>query len=596
MVEIRDLHKTFGSTRALDGLDLVIGQGEVVALLGPNGAGKTTLVRILTTLLRPDRGAAAVAGLDTVHDALSVRRSIGLSGQFAAVDDLLTARENLELIGSLHHLGRAEARRRTESALERFSLQEAADRPAREYSGGTRRRLDLALGLIARPPLLVLDEPTTALDPRTRLDVWLLIEELVAEGTTVLLTTQYMEEADRLAHHIAVIDHGRMIAGGTSGELKARVGGDAVELLLDDQGDFERALAALEPPRDGTATIDREHRRVRLPAPDGAATLMSTLRRLDEAGVAVEDIGLHRPSLDDVFVALTGHAAQEDGEHRVAALEVGRGRRDGAATNPTGSRLPRLRRRAALRDGALDIALVTARNLRRGIRVPRLLWLSVVQPVIATLLFLYVLGGAIETPGLSYIDYLLPGVAIQMTMFGATTAMAMAVDLRGGMVDRFRSLPIARSAVLAARTLTDLLRTTVAVAVLLVAGLILGFGIHNGPWWALAAFGLILAFSFAVSWLFALIGMVAEDPETAQLASLLPFPLVLVSSAFVPVQTMPDWLQVFAGHQPVTVVVNAVRAMTQGGDVQRWLWPSLAWIAAMLLILIPLSVARYRRL
>jgi ABC-2 type transport system ATP-binding protein len=602
MVEVRDIRKSFGSVRALDGLDLSVGRGEAVALLGPNGAGKTTLVRILTTLLRPDSGSASVAGFDTVRDAEALRREVGLSGQFAAIDDLLTGRENLELIGSLHHLGHAEARRRARDSLERFSLQEAADRPARTYSGGMRRRLDLALALISRPPLLVLDEPTTGLDPGTRLDVWLLIEELLAEGTTLLLTTQYMEEADRLAHRIAVIDRGRTIARGTSGELKARVGGDAVELLLVEQLDFEKALVATAPLLDGTASVDRERRRVRLPAPDGAKTLMSTLRRLDEAGVEVEDIGLRRPSLDDVFVALTGRLAAEDGGGvgALAGAEPGAG--DGEAApgwereSESESEREAAAAEAGWRSALLDIVLVTGRDLRRVIRVPRLLWLSLVQPVIATFLFLFVLGGAVDTPGLSYIDYLLPGVAIQATLFGATTATAMAIDLQGGMVDRLRSLPIARSAVLAARTLTDLLRTAGAVTVLVAVGLILGFEIHNGTWWALLALLLVLAFGFAVSWLFVFIGMLAGDPETAQIASLVPFPLVLVSSAFVPVSTMPEWLQVFAAHQPVTVLVNAVRAMTQGGDVQRWLWPSLGWVAAMLLVLVPLSIARYRRL
>jgi ABC-2 type transport system ATP-binding protein len=596
MIEVRDVHKVFGQTRALKGLDLVVERGEVVALLGPNGAGKTTLVRILTTLLRPERGAASVAGFDTVRDAASLRQVIGLSGQFAAIDDLLTGRENLELIGSLHHFGRAEARRCAESALERFSLREAADRQAKTYSGGMRRRLDLALSLIARPPVLVLDEPTTGLDPRTRVDFWLLIEELVAEGTTLLLTTQYMEEADRLAHRIAVIDHGRTITGGTPDQLKARVGGDTVELLVADQTDFDKALAATAPLRDGTATVDRRRRRVALPAPGGATTLMSALRRLDEAGVVVDDIGLRRPSLDDVFVALTGHTANGTGDSRHANPHPENGRSTWSTTSAGGTGAGDSGSGSTWRSTLTDIALITVRDLRRVVRTPRALYLSLVQPVVVALLFLYVLGGAINTPGLSYVNYLIPGVAIQTTLFGATTAVAIAVDLQGGMIDRFRSLPIARSAVLAGQTLTDLVRTTLALCVLFGVSVLLGFGFHNGFWWGLAAFILILVFSFAMSWLLVLIGLVAKDPETAHLANMLPFPLVFVGSAYVPVETMPDWLQTFAGNQPFSVVINAVRAMTQGGDVHHWLSLSIAWIVAMLLLFIPLSVSYYRKL
>lgn len=242
-----------------------------------------------------------------------------------------------------------------------------------------------------------------------------------------------------------------------------------------------------------------------------------------------------------------------------------------------------------------DIALLTKRNLRRIVRTPRLLVLTTVQPVIFMLLFRYVFGGAIDTPGISYIDYLMPGIIIQATLFGATTAVAMAADLQGGMIDRLRSLPIARSAVLAARTLTDIVRTIFVTMLLVGVGMIIGFGFHSTPWWALGAFALVLAFSFAMSWLLALVGMLVKDPETAQIAALLPLPLLFASSAFVPVESMPTWLRTFANNQPIGVVINTVRAMTQGGDITHSLWQSMTWIAAMLIIIIPLAVARYRR-
>ena len=311
-VEVSGLAKSFGATRALAGVDLIAEPGRVLALLGPNGAGKTTLVRIIATLLRPDAGSARVGGLDVVADAAAVRPLIGLTGQFAAIDALLTGRENLEMVGELCQLGRAEARRRAAGLLARVSLGDAADRLARTYSGGMRRRLDLAASLIACPPVLVLDEPTTGLDPRTRAELWTMIAGLAAGGTTVLLTTQYLEEADRLAHRVVVLDHGRVAAEGTPADLKARLGGTVVELHASAPGSFDAALAAIGAVGDGAAA-DPDRGRISVPAPDGAATLRAVLVRLEAADAAVEDIGLRQPSLDEVFLALTGHGADAPG-------------------------------------------------------------------------------------------------------------------------------------------------------------------------------------------------------------------------------------------------------------------------------------------
>jgi ABC-2 type transport system ATP-binding protein len=310
VIEASGICKSFGTTRALDGVDLVAEAGRVFALLGPNGAGKTTLVRILATLLRPDAGTARVAGFDVVADAAGLRRVIGLTGQFAAVDDLLTGRENLEMAGELCQLPRREAGRRAVELLDRFDLAEAAERLARTCSGGMKRRLDLAASLMTRPPVLFLDEPTTGLDPRTRADVWSAVDDLVAEGTTVLLTTQYLEEADRLAHRIAVMDRGRVVAEGTADELKSRLGGDVVEMIVP-EAKIDQALRALGPTPDG-GHVDRERQRITLPAPQGTASLRAALDRLGDVGVSVDNIGLRQPSLDDVFLSLTGHGAGDD--------------------------------------------------------------------------------------------------------------------------------------------------------------------------------------------------------------------------------------------------------------------------------------------
>jgi ABC-2 type transport system ATP-binding protein len=308
-IEARGIEKSFGSVRALCGVDLDAPAGSVLGLLGPNGAGKTTMVRILATLLKPDAGTARVAGLDAVKQAAALRARIGLAGQYAAVDENLTGFENLEMVGRLYHLGGARARARAPAQREQFELSDAADRPAKTYSGGMRRRLDLGAALVARPPVLFLDEPTTGLDPRSRLGLWETIEARVAEGTTVLLTTQYLDEADRLADSIAVIDHGRVIAEGTSDELKDRVGGERLEVHLDEDTDPSVAVEALRPMAADEPSVDGDM--VRVPIKARAGAIVEAVRRLDEAGAGVADVAVRRPTLDDVFIALTGRAAED---------------------------------------------------------------------------------------------------------------------------------------------------------------------------------------------------------------------------------------------------------------------------------------------
>jgi ABC-2 type transport system ATP-binding protein len=309
VIRASGLVKRFGTVTALDGLDLAVAEGTVLALLGPNGAGKTTAVRILTTLLRPDEGTAVVAGVDLRADPEAVRRRIGLSGQYAAVDEYLTGFENLEMVGRLYRLGKARSRSRAEELLERFSLADAGDRPVKTYSGGMRRRLDLAGALVAEPPVLFLDEPTTGLDPRSRNELWDVIRELVRGGTTLLLTTQYLEEADRLADDILVIDHGRAIAQGTADQLKARVGGERIELVVETPADVSRAQPVLDGLGSGALQIEAQARRITAPITGGAEALEFALHRLRAAGVVIVEIGLRRPTLDDVFLALTGHVS-----------------------------------------------------------------------------------------------------------------------------------------------------------------------------------------------------------------------------------------------------------------------------------------------
>ena len=304
------LEKRYGKTQALRGLDLTVEEGTVFGLLGPNGAGKTTAVRIFTTLLKPDAGRAEVAGLDVVRQAEQLRSQIGLAGQYAAVDEYLTGRENLEMVGRLYHLPGRVARRRADELLETFDLVDAANRTVKTYSGGMRRRLDLAASLIVSPPILFLDEPTTGLDPRGRLGMWDLISQLVKGGTTVLLTTQYLEEADQLANQIAVIDHGLVIATGTSDELKTQVSGERLEVRVAQGSRLDTVARALAPYSQGDAQIDSARRHIIIPVANGSKLLANIVRDLDDAGVQLDDLALRRPTLDDVFLTLTGHAAE----------------------------------------------------------------------------------------------------------------------------------------------------------------------------------------------------------------------------------------------------------------------------------------------
>lgn len=326
IVRAENVVKTFGEVRALDDVTLEFEPGIIYGLLGPNGAGKTTLIRVLTTLLKPDSGGAWVAGVDAINNPTTARTQLGLAGQFAAVDDYLTGRENIVMVARLYNLPKREAERRAAEVLEAIHLTDAADRPVRTYSGGMRRRLDVAASMVGRPKVLFLDEPTTGIDPRSRIDLWNLIQDLVAGGTTILLTTQYLDEADQLAARVAVIDQGRLIAQGTPAELKDEMGGTFLELAIDD-GHRARGMEVLRAIEGEEPVFEPGARRITLPAQRGSQTLVDVVRRFDEAGITIEDISLRQPTLDDVFLTLTGHGAEEPPKTNGEADSGGRRRR-----------------------------------------------------------------------------------------------------------------------------------------------------------------------------------------------------------------------------------------------------------------------------
>ena len=612
-VHVEGVVKRFGATEALAGVDLDVEEATVFGLLGPNGAGKTTLVRVLATLLAPDAGRAEVFGRDVVHDAAGVRELLGLTGQFAAIDEMLTGRENLQMFGRLFDLSAADARRRANDLLERFDLADAADRPARTYSGGMRRRLDLASSLLTRPRVLFLDEPTTGLDPRSRNEIWSVVRELVRDGTTLLLTTQYLEEADQLTERIAVIDHGRVIAQGTGSELKDRVGGQILEVELMSPAERERAGAALTGIGCGEPEPGERLAQLTLPAPrDGLEMIEDAASALRKANIAVSDLGLRRPTLDDVFLQLTGAPPHENGAGPEAAS--GDGRPSPASIGLPAAHAPAVRRPAArrppwwrrlslrrLRADITDARVVSVRNLRHFVRQPDLLVFSTIQPIMFVLLFTYVFGGAIShslPSSVSYIDYLLPGILVQSVTFRASqTAIGLSDDLKLGVIDRFRSMPMARSAVLVGRTTADLVRNVLIVVLMIVVGYIVGFNFQAGVAQALGCIVLVSAFGLALSWIFAFVALTVRSAEAAQSAGFVVlFPLVFASSVFVPVSSMPSWLQTFAKLSPVTLTANAARSLALAPGTPSSLAGAIAWIAGLLAVFIPLSVWRYRRM
>ena len=580
MIEIDGVTKSFGETRALAGVSFSAARGEVVGLLGPNGAGKTTLVRAVATLLRPDQGAIRVGGVDVASDPQRVRGLIGLAGQSAAVDGLLTGRENLRLIGRLYGLEARECRRRTDELLERFDLVDAADRRVGAYSGGMRRRLDLGATLVGRPNVILLDEPTASLDPRSRNELWELVDTVAADGTTVLLTSQYLEEVERLADRVVVIDKGAVIADGSCDALKHAVGGDVLEARVLDVASMERASALIADLGYGEPAFDRDEHRVSVPTREGVSALVTAARRLDEAAIELVDLGLRHASLDDVFFALTADGA--------APVEL--------PTPSPARKATASAEKPARKHTISDILAISGRYLRRMSRTPQVIVLAVLQPIVFVLMLHAVFGGIVSMVlGDDYIQFLVPGVLVMNIVLGGTvTASGIADDVRDGIIDRFRTLPMSRSAVLVGRTIADLGRTVLAATGIVTVSVLMGYRPHAVvP--ALGGLLLLFLFSFSFSWLFALFGMMVKEAQAATLMGfLISLPLVYLSGSWIPVESMDGAWKVFARNQPVNELIDAARAISDGAPATHHVWLGIAWSVGILAVCAPLAVRRYR--
>ena len=452
-----------------------------------------------------------MAGFDVVAEPDAVRHRMGLTAQSATVDELLTGRENLRLIGDLYGLDRALVRRSTDELLERFSLTEAGGKVVKDYSGGMRRRLDLAASLIATPPVLFLDEPTTGLDPRSRVELWGVLRDLVRDGTTLFLTTQYLDEADQLADRIVVVDHGRIIAEGTPLELKDQSGAASLVVTVSRPGEVDRA-AEIVRAEIGEIHVDRDARHITAPA-EGVGALTRIAARLDDAGIDLDDIGLQRPSLDDVFLSLTGHRAEA--ERRVDPRRAEHG--GGPMTSTTATHFEATHPDERGSTSTRQIGALVRRNLTHIKRQPEMLTDVTIQPVMFVLLFAFVFGGSINIPGVDYKEWLLPGIMAQTMAFSSfVVAIGLNTDLGKGIVDRFRSLPIGRGAVVVARSVSSLIHSIIGIVVMSVTGLFIGWGIHDGLAKGLLGYALLVLFGFMMIWIGILVGSSLRSVEAVQ--------------------------------------------------------------------------------
>ncbi len=616
-VSATGLVKTFGDQRAVDGIDLEVRRGEVFGVLGPNGAGKTTMLKMLATLLPIDGGSAEIFGHDVRREGHVIRQLLGVTGQYASVDENLTATENLLLFGRLQGLSRGDSRRRAGHLLEQFDLTEAASKPISAFSGGMRRRLDLAASLITRPPLIFLDEPTTGLDPRTRGQMWDTIRELVTEGCTVLLTTQYLDEADQLADRIAVIDRGVKVAQGTSDELKSSVGRSTLMLHLTRprrpregrrrrpaaRRRGRRSVARVAPARRAAGPQRPGGRRPRRPARAGDR------HRVAHRPEALPRRGVHGPHRSRhrhgfLRQPVHHHAARAGGRIMTTTTTTTQPNPSDAATTSTPSvavarSLPgaELSRHVSLAETISQTGTMAWRATMKMRRNFEQLFDVTIQPLLFTAMFAYIFGGAISGSVKDYLPIIIPGLIGQTVLTACVaTGVQLREDMDKGVFDRFKVLPIARIAPLAGPMVADLVRYTIASSLTFATGIAMGYRPGGGVFGVLGAILLAIVAGWSLAWIFTWFGTIGKTAQGVQGISLMVmFPLTFLSNAFVPTDTMPSWLRAFADVNPVSLVISAIRDLANDGAVTGQVGWALLGCVVVIAIFAPLSVRSFNR-
>lgn len=594
-IEARGIRKSFGSKVAIEQISLNVNRGDIHAILGPNGAGKTTFIKILATLLKPDEGAVKVLGHDLISQGSEVRKLISLTGQNASVDDELTGYENLYLFARLLGFSASAAKKRAVDLLVSFELDSSANKLVKSYSGGMRRRLDLAASIVKTPEILFLDEPTTGLDPKSRNNMWAIIRGLARQGSTVLLTTQYLEEADQLADRISVIDHGRVISEGTSDELKASVGANILHVYLQEIGGGEESFASAN--RDGMDAIQVDHlaKKMSFSVKDHREAV-GILDDLQKRNLSITGFNLARPNLDEVFLALTGKPAEDEtnakadstnGESIVEA-EV-----DGVSIEQ-------------LIEGAAepsDSSFFTNklmfgwRNMLKIKHIPEQFMDVLITPIMFTFMFTYLFGGALAGSPQAYLQFFIPGILVQTVTFNAVYAgMNINGDISKGIFDRFRSMPIWLPSPLTGIFIGDFFRHLISGILVLLLGFILGFRTEAGILELAVSFALMIVFAMSISWVFIIMGLTMRSVSAVMSVGwLILMPVVFMSNIFADPATMPQWLQSFIAYNPLAWQVDAVRGLLAGNFSMKEILSAFGASAAISIVLAPIAIALYKR-
>jgi ABC-2 type transport system ATP-binding protein len=591
-IEAAGIEKSFGKKRVLNGINLNIRKGNIHAILGPNGSGKTTLIKILSTLLKADAGQIRVGGYDASEEPAKVRECISLTGQSASIDEELTGYENLYLFARLLNYSSLEAKQRANELLAAFDLKDAANRVVKAYSGGMRRRLDIAASIVRIADILFLDEPTTGLDPRSRSSLWSVIRNLSRKGTTILLTTQYLEEAEQLADKISVIDEGKVISEGTSNELKSSVGNNVLHVHLNGV-DYSHLEMVLEGIKNTPAQVDQESKKISFPV-TGQGQAISVLSELQKNNIEITSFNLSRPDLNEVFLSLTGKFRNTSGE---SDTDDSRARGEGQIEPQAISKIID-HSSPVYHTGLLSNKLMFGwRNLIKIKHIPEQFMDVLITPIMFTFMFTYLFGGALAGSTKAYLQFFIPGILVQTLTFNAMYAgININNDVSKGIFDRFRSMPIWLPAPLTGIFIGDFFRHLISGGLVLLFGFILGFRSDAGILAYLVSFLIMLFFAMSISWIFIIMGLTMRSASAVMsFGWLILMPMVFMSNIFADPATMPEWLQSFISFNPLAWQVDAVRGLLAGSASGRDILIAIGSSALISLILFPLTVWFYKK-